>query len=273
MGLAGVSLMRPLVVVADDAGLSPASDATILRCHREGIVRAASVVSCGPSAERFLQRAREVGLEVGLHLNLTEGPCRVGEIEGLARRGVFLGDKRRTWRRLAELRELPAGLLEEIGFQIEWLMSRAGTFTFVNGHNHVHVFPVVAQALATLLPERACFVRDPGAARDRARLVGFPWTRVLGGADLRARFPRAVVPQAFSGLAFSGTPTLEEALASWTDRDGEQGEWMVHPGVRPGSSFTDNPVRAQEVGVLCDPRLEEGLMQLGWRPVGYAELH
>ena len=70
--------MSRLVVCADDAGFARSTDEAILRCAREGIVCAASVVAGGPTAERFLAEAADAGLELGLHFNLTEGRALAG---------------------------------------------------------------------------------------------------------------------------------------------------------------------------------------------------
>ena len=88
-----------LVVCADDAGLARSTDDAILFCCKEGIVRSVSVVAGGPTAEEFLERA--AGIEVGLHLNLTEGPALAGPAPTLTdAAGVFRGGKTGAWARI-----------------------------------------------------------------------------------------------------------------------------------------------------------------------------
>ena len=265
-------MTRPLVVVADDAGLAPESDAAILRCHREGIVGAASVVAGGPSSEQFLEAARETSLDLGLHLNLTEGPAHRGEIPGLTQRGRFLDDKRATWNALAALVHPDDALRAEVAAQWAWLVERGVDPVFVNGHNHVHVFPAVAEALRDVIRDRRLFVRDPSPAHSTAALSSFPWPRVLDRQGLQACFPRAELLEAFAGFAFSTEATLAQALAPWEVHSGARGEWMVHPGHRSGSAFARSPVRDDEMSVLCDPRIVEGLAARGWQPTTYGEL-
>jgi len=220
-----------LVVCADDAGLARSTDDAILRCCREGIVRTVSVIAGGPTAEEFLERA--AGIEVGLHVNLTEGPALTGAAPTLTDRdGVFRGGKTEAWARLDQFD--PDEVAREVAAQWEWLCTRARP-RHVNGHNHVHVFRPVREAL----PE-SCHVRvpsDPG-------LPEVITSRVRGGSCH------------FTGHDFCVDPTERVFLRSvrepWT-------EFMVHPGTRPGAAFTEAPERDRETDVLCSLALRAAL--------------
>jgi predicted glycoside hydrolase/deacetylase ChbG (UPF0249 family) len=62
-----------LIINADDLGYSPHRDAAIFELFRMGKITSASLIVNGPTAATASERARLVGLPIGLHLNLTEG--------------------------------------------------------------------------------------------------------------------------------------------------------------------------------------------------------
>jgi len=219
-----------LVVCADDAGLAPSTDDAILRCCNEGIVRSVSVVAGGATADDFVARA---GVEVGLHVNLTEGRALAGPAPTLTDSdGCFRYEKREFWRHADELD--PGEVAREVAAQWAWLCARAKP-AHVNGHNHVHVFAPVRAALPA-----GCRVRVPADPRLPAEV-----------------FARATDPPChFTGHEFCLTPTaavfLRSVRAPLTD-------FMVHPGARPGSAFTEAAERDRETEVLCSTALREAL--------------
>ena len=65
--------MRTLIVNADDFGLTRGVSAGILAAHRHGIVTSTTVLVNGDPDRRQLAEARDSGLGLGLHVNLTLG--------------------------------------------------------------------------------------------------------------------------------------------------------------------------------------------------------
>jgi hypothetical protein len=63
-----------LLVTADDYGMCPERDRGILEAHRRGIVTSASLLVTGGSVASAVRAASEQGMQLGLHLNLSEGP-------------------------------------------------------------------------------------------------------------------------------------------------------------------------------------------------------
>ncbi|KAJ1487152.1 YdjC-like protein-domain-containing protein, partial [Baffinella frigidus] len=63
-----------LIVTADDLGMVPERDEGIFQAKAAGVVTSASLLVTGSTAAGAARRAAEVGLSLGLHLNLTEGP-------------------------------------------------------------------------------------------------------------------------------------------------------------------------------------------------------
>jgi predicted glycoside hydrolase/deacetylase ChbG (UPF0249 family) len=134
----------------------------------------------------------------------------------------------------------------EVQAQWSWLRERARP-AHVNGHNHVHVFDVVRAALPDCRVRVPC---DPGLP---APIVG-----------------RAVGPGChFTGHAFGIDPSEQVFLDSLA---APATEFMVHPGTRPGTAFTEAEARDRETDVLCSPSLRAALDRRGVRLCGFGEM-
>lgn len=67
---------KVLILNADDFGASEEINYGIARAHNEGLVRSASLIVNMPAAQQAAQIAQSLpDLEVGLHLNISEGFC------------------------------------------------------------------------------------------------------------------------------------------------------------------------------------------------------
>ena len=62
-----------LIINADDLGYSKHRDNGIFACFENSSISAASLIVNGPTSEAATERAKKLGLCLGLHLNLTEG--------------------------------------------------------------------------------------------------------------------------------------------------------------------------------------------------------
>ena len=168
---------RTLAVCADDFGLSAGIDRVVLALAARGRL---SAISCLANLERWPAAAvalRDLprGVEVGLHLNLTEGrPCSAA----LAQVWPTLPALPRLIVR-AHLRRLPlAALREEIRAQVEAFVAGVGRGPdFIDGHQHVHHLPGIREqvidAAAAITP------RPPLRATGQVRGPGFAVKRLL----------------------------------------------------------------------------------------------
>jgi len=250
-----------LCVNADDAGLHARMDDAILRCAAAGVLRNATVVANGPCASSFVRRARELGLDLGLHFNLTAGRALAGPARTLTdAHGNFDGDKRALWRRASAGALDPAELRAELEAQWDALGFEP---SHLDGHNHVHVIPAVQEALAGYRG----WVRASWEAGDDARPDGWPeefdaWAEAVHRGPLRTC--------AFRGFRFSREPTRAVLLAELSCDDAVV-ELMAHPGARPGSAFAGAPARDEEAAVLADPGLRAVLRDRGVEAVTFTE--
>ena len=194
MSDAGVSL-RPIWLCADDYGISPAVSKAIRELVAQGRLNATSVMVAAPSFDRAEAEALKmlnVGarrVAIGLHVTLT------GKFQPMSpgfrptRHGTFLSLAEMMVRgRLGLLSR--KRLTVEIATQLEAFVTRFGqTPDFIDGHQHVHLFPQVREALLDVMQETApqAWVRQCGGVPTLPISFWDYKTRVLNGLSGRFR--------------------------------------------------------------------------------------
>jgi predicted glycoside hydrolase/deacetylase ChbG (UPF0249 family) len=298
--------VSPLLVVnADDAGLDPARDAAILDAFDRGIVRSASVVVNGPTAEAFVAAARSrPGFGLGLHLNLTDGRpvATTRPFTLLGADGAFPGDVAEVSRRAVDGRRTAQEVEREVVAQWRRLQGFGITPDHLDGHEHVHVLPTIVDGVLAALRFVGARVHvrvpsegDPPAgvpAIDTPSLaVGttiFPRPRMaqvraghggLATVGLHAdRVRGAIRPplraaDGFVGMAFAFAPRLDVLLAGLRAVTGAVVEWMVHPGrmTTRTTAGSSDARREQELALLLLPATRAAVEADGWRLGSFAE--
>lgn len=177
---------KRIAVCIDDYGLHRAVDEAILELAARGHVTATSCMVGAPAwaddAPRLKALVAESGLDAGLHVDLTEYP-----IDRSLRRPV------NTWMAKTSLRRVDrAAIAREIRAQLDRFEAGMGRPpAHVDGHQHVHQFPVVRDLLVAELARRY-----PAGAR--------PWLRSTEGASrwrLKGRVIEAMGAKPFARLA------------------------------------------------------------------------
>ena len=158
-----------MIVNADDFGLTRGVSAGILAAHRHGIVTSSTVLATSAIDADLATAARESGLGLGLHVNLTLGRPRTRSASLVDEGGRFIRDARRAAAR-AEVAHVEA----EVDAQVERflnLMKRGPTH--LDSHHHVGLLPPVREVVLAVARRLGVPVRsqDP-AARARARSAG-----------------------------------------------------------------------------------------------------
>lgn len=256
---------RFLIVTADDLGHDVERNRGVLEAHREGIVTQASLLANGPAFEDAVARLAEAPkLSIGLHLNLSEGkPLARGHRTLVGPDGLFLG-KEAVRKALRKGAIDPAEIMRETEAQVAKLRDRGIRTSHLDGHQHVHLYPVAREAVAEAaaacglttvrIPEEKLGPGDAVLADRRVRIGEYAkLSLVARGIYRRHGFSGAT---GFLGMALGGriaVETLKEALsrakAGWT-------ELMTHPGypdlaVGSFSGFE----RENELRALTDPGL------------------
>jgi predicted glycoside hydrolase/deacetylase ChbG (UPF0249 family) len=172
--------VRTLIVNADDFGLTRGVSAGILAAHRNGIVSSTTVLVTAVPDRRQLAEAREAGLGLGLHVNLTLGRPLTRARSLVDRGGAFVRDPRRAAAG-ADPREVQAEVRAQIA-RFEKLVGRLPTH--LDTHHHVGLYAPICEAVLEVAHEHRLPVRSQdAAARDRARSAGLRTTdHFFGGS-------------------------------------------------------------------------------------------
>ncbi len=154
--------LRPLLVCADDFGLSPGIDSAIADLVQRGRLGAFSCLSSAPGWPAAAPQVAELRRHApaGLHFNLTEGAPLS---PALARHWPRFPSLLRLIL-LAHARLLPlAALAEELAGQWSAFTAAAGSDAdYIDGHQHVHHLPGERPLVLDLAQRHAIALRSTG---------------------------------------------------------------------------------------------------------------
>ncbi|HMH52544.1 MAG TPA: ChbG/HpnK family deacetylase [Candidatus Acidoferrum sp.] len=160
---------RRLIVNADDFGLTRGVSEGILAAHRHGIVTSTTALVTSRIESDHVARARDSGLGIGLHVNLTLGRPLTSGASLVDEGGRFVRDARRAAAR-ADRRDVDA----EIAAQVERFhdLFRCPP-THLDTHHHVGLLSPVRESVLATARRLGVPVRSQDAtARARARGAG-----------------------------------------------------------------------------------------------------
>jgi hopanoid biosynthesis associated protein HpnK len=149
--------LKRLIVNADDFGLSPEVNAGIMRAHRDGILRAASLMVAEPAALPAAELARDnPGLDVGLHAVVCQGrsmltASRLGT--AVSASGEFMASPVAAGMRYFFDRSMRSAMTDELRAQVERHLELVGYLNHIDGHLNFHVHPLFADILVNLAVE------------------------------------------------------------------------------------------------------------------------
>lgn len=246
--------MAPLIINADDIGMHPAIDAGVIELARQGIVTSASVMSLGRPTRAAIDALHGAGVDLGLHLDFTSAMAQAAYHQAATLPGLIAAAWSRSLRQ-ERLRTMIAGQLER------FCQLTGRPPVFVDGHEHVHQFPVIREALLQALAGNrygaAVHIRDTRPARWRgakAAIIG-----ALGAASLRRQAARAGHPanRDFLGVYdLSDSADLPALWRGWlrsVPRQGVTGALaMCHPAL-PQHGGGMEPFRLREYAWLSSP--------------------
>lgn len=278
--------MRTLIINADDLGANTQRTHGIFQCMEFGIVTNTTLLANASDSDRAGKQAREKGLSVGLHLNLTEEyPLSKSDAIGslLEGNGMFLQGERMT--NALDAGEVQRAHLErEIRAQVDWFFDIVGAPTHVDGHHHIHIHPLVAAALIPVLERYGMrFVRIP--IEDPLPPFGYIVTeaeieeaRRIGRAAAIAKDMYGAYgitsSDHFRGLTLSGNASIKNLRHIIGRLPEGVTELMVHPGSACtfGTPFDLDPQRQTELRMLTDVSIAEELKERGIRLASYGDL-
>ncbi len=224
-----------LLLTADDFGLCRQVNEAVCLLHDQGVINSTSLVANSELFDQSLRQLRErPGLQVGVHLNLTDGrpvlPSR--QIPSLVNSdGAFHGG--RHYRVLARVL---FGRFSTDEVRAEWTaqLARAAEAGIrvhhLNSHGHLHLLPAFRAVVLDLVEQFAipCLRLLLSVDSLRHRAFGSGSRAML--AEMRRRDSRTLYPRRVLGLARQGalnTAFLLERLRRGS-ADGLT-ELIVHP--------------------------------------------
>lgn len=263
---------RLLIVNADDLGYSQQRDEAIFYAFQHGCVTSASLLVNGKTSASAANKAIQLQLPLGLHLNLTEflpvaPPHLVPSL--LCAQGTFRG--KMGIREYAT--ELRAEELEvEIEHQIKLFIQLCGGVapTHVDGHQHVHVIPDICDTFARVLQRHAIKRTRLPVQTITHFQSDFLESVVHQAISSRKVFDLhgIVYPSHFIGMDLSANNTLDKLWSALSavpmyssDGGGVVVEFMCHPGFPhlavkdEEDDFSKSANRQNEVDLLVDARV------------------
>ncbi|MGA8610617.1 MAG: ChbG/HpnK family deacetylase [Xanthobacteraceae bacterium] len=266
---------RHIILCADDYGISPAVSGAIRDLIAKKRINATSVMVTAPTFSHAeaaaLREAAGNHAAIGLHLTLTApfrphghgfAPLRDGAFPALAsmaRRGLS--------------RSLTPALLDaEIAGQFAAFRSAFGRAPdYVDGHQHIHVFPQISEALLRVTKHTAphAWLRQCGRA---VRKTLEPKGLVLDA--LSRRFRRLAAEHglptnpAFAGTyAFRARADYAKLFPDFLDGMPDGGVIMCHPGVVDAELARLDPLtdlREREYAYFLDDAFAQLLQRRGY---------
>ena len=234
---------RHIWLCADDYGLSPGVNRAIRDLIERGRLNATSVMMIGPAIGRDEisalndAAAKSPHCAIGLHATLTAPfhplTMHFKPLDG----GLFLPFPRML--RAGLLRRLdPEIIRAELAAQLAAFTEKFGRAPdFVDGHQHVQLFPQIRDAFLTAVKEAAprAWVRQGGRHQPLAQRLGMPKALMLDilSAQFRRNASRANISfnPAFAGAYdFSQEPDFAELMRQFLDGLPDGGLVMCHPG-------------------------------------------
>jgi chitin disaccharide deacetylase len=268
---------RHIWLCADDYGISPAVSAAIRDLIELRRINATSVMVATPSFSRSeasaLLAAAGSHAAIGLHVTLT-APFRPLDPHFVPLRGGAFPTLALMAGR-ALVHGLQASLLEdEITRQTDAFRSAFGRLpNYFDGHQHIHVFPKIAEALLATVKKTAphAWIRQCGRPASARKGLSDPKALVLDRFSARLR--RLAENMGLrTNPAFAGTyafrPSAEYAklFSHFLDGLPDGGVVMCHPGkvdaeLRRLDPLTD--LREREYAFFRDPNFPRLLAQRG----------
>ncbi len=273
---------RQLVLHADDFGLSDGITDGILAGMQAGAITSTSLMVNLPTSARALKLAQEHHLDLGWHLNLT-----LGSPVSLPEQVPSLINEQGQFHSLQNfLLRVFTGQIkaQEVAWELnaQWeLFKRAGLNpSHVDGHQHVHVLPIIRDQLRNLVTqEQIPYVRlpaEPGGMTLPRFLARF-FLRSLRGSEASFWESSGAKTLPFFGLSVAPDGDRLGAWHQLLNRiQAPVTELMLHPGLPEpyedlhGDDFPGD--RREELAFLQSEEWRQLLVKLGFSIISFRDL-
>ena len=275
---------RPIIVSADDFGLSLAVNEAVERACRDGILSTASLMVAGDAAADAVRRARRLPqLRVGLHLVVIEGPAVEAAMLGdLVRDRRFGSGQLDLALRYRFSRTARTRLRREVAAQFRAFAATGLTLDHANAHKHMHLHPTVGRMLveegqgwglrAMRIPaEPPAVLAACGTPAGLGARALYAWTRLLRA---RARRARLRTTDHCFGLAWSGHMSADRFITLAAQLPPGSSEIYTHPASGRDATvarWMPDYEHEAELAALLDPAVRRALAGVG-ELVGYPDV-
>jgi len=278
------SIMKQLIITADDYGAAPEVNEAVERAHKAGMLTAASLMVSGSAAADAVVRARALPrLRVGLHLVLVDGrpilPAKaVSDL--VDAQGNFRRDMARAGAAMFFRSNVKAQLAAEVEAQFEAFAATGLNLDHVNAHKHFHLHPTVAQLIVEFaakhgakgarvpLEPREILARIEPHRRSGTALLTTPFAY-----RLRRHFRKAGVcaPDHVFGLAWSGAMTGRRLKGLLEHLPDGVSEIYCHPATGPYPGSAAGYAYREELAALVDPAMADLIAGRNIRLGGFSD--
>jgi predicted glycoside hydrolase/deacetylase ChbG (UPF0249 family) len=231
--------MKRIILCADDYGQNLAISQAIIELLDD---KHLSATSCLVTQPNWASQAKMLApytdqIDIGLHFNLTDGKPLSKELP------AFLPLKDLIIKSFTKgIKKEP--IVSELNAQLEAFVEATGKLPdFIDGHKHVHQFPIVRDAFLQVFDERlresGAYVRctfDP-ASLYRVKDVAFLKQLIIqltGGIIFKRELEKRKITHnsTFAGIYnFAAAPDYSRLFPRFLSQVGDRGLIMCHPGM------------------------------------------
>lgn len=272
---------RRLIINGDDFGSSREVNEAVILAHRRGILTSTSLMVSGSACDHAVSLAKEnPGLAVGLHVTCADGrpvmcPSQIPHV--VAKNGAFPSSPAAAGLRYFFCRGARRELCNEIEAQFEKFSQSGLIFSHVDSHCHMHVHPVVLDAIMEIAPKYGIkrvrvpadsffsalpFLRSPAFAAGYAIVFKL----LTGRMKRRFRRRRFIFPQRVYGNLLTGDMSVEYVLSLLDGLPPGASEIYFHPGLPLSQAHEYDAGQLQrfrELCILIDPGVRSRINRLG----------
>lgn len=269
--------MKRLIITADDFGYSRNVNRAIIKCFKNGSITSTSLLV---NTKYFDESVRLLksneNLDFGMHINLTEFKP-LTNAKTLTDRGGYFFNKNK-WIEGHHKKAKKKEIEKEIEAQIVKALSSKLKTTHINGHNHIHVFPKVIDAVVKLAKKyKIKYIRLPLESNFR-RVKQNNFTKLISQLSKTARNKinknQLKATDDFYGILnmhdmdFDKLSNIVKSLKNGTS------ELMTHPAYidRNGDVFHQSRQRENEINLLTNKKIIRAIKKLKINLTNFSEL-
>ncbi len=277
--------MQRLVIHADDFGLSEGVNRGILEAIQKGGVTSTSALVNFPCSLTALQQARSQNIDVGWHINVTEGrPLTHPElVPSLVQKdGTFYPLSSLIVRSF--LGQIEASELErELRAQVKIFYQEGLKPSHADGHQHIHIFPQIRDVVRKIMiDEKIPIIRVPceSGGVGSSRFMVWSFLRFFYGSNRNfwQGIPQAIpMVISFYGLSLGfrgGDLDVWKKLLRRISAD--MVEVMVHPGLLSSDNHKEADHypgdRQGELKLLVSQEWKLLIQEMGFKLASFRDL-